>query len=422
MMMMSSSHALYHETERLVLLPWTCQPMQASVDRLKHVLTFLLQLYSTFWVEGTGGASPVKNLARMLEARWDPEVPVKELGELGKEMLDDLARMHKARYLLTGHVRPLTEGATPEDRAISVQVTLLLYDAQTENWVLNHTLNLSYFEPNCNTLETLHPVVWHLEDCMKHISAYLLSFIVAPNESVGCLQEVTGFRLTGDYLQLAQLMEADAQPTAKLKLDALEVLNKNYPTDFLTRYFLAKQYKQGRQYQAAIDTFKTVLDNPYFPPKLKAQILNEMGSCAALLGEKDDALKFWLQAIKQDPSLVLAYMNIAHAYEEMGQELQSEVYLNKVLKLAPADARVYYSLARIYLCQEKWDEALAQYQLQLLLEPHDPWCHNNIATSYLQQSKPKSAIQHLERAKALDPQGEAGQYAELVLMGLTEDE
>ena len=130
---------------------------------------------------------------------------------------------------------------------------------------------------------------------------------------------------------------------------------------------------------------------------------------------------FWLQAIKQDPSLVLAYMNIAHAYEEMGQELQSEVYLNKVLKLAPADARVYYSLARIYLCQEKWDEALAQYQLQLLLEPHDPWCHNNIATSYLQQSKPKSAIQHLERAKALDPQGEAGQYAELVLIGLMED-
>jgi hypothetical protein len=38
----------------------------------------------------------------------------------------------------------------------------------------------------------------------------------------------------------------------------------------------------------------------------------------------------------------------------------------------------------------------------------------------LQQSNPKSAIKHLERAKALDPQGEAGQYAELVLMDLME--
>ena len=420
-MMMSNSHALYHETERLILLPWTCQPTQTSVERLKHVLTFLIQVYSTFLVENTGGSSPIKNLAKMLEARWDPEVPVKELGDIGREMLDDLARMHKARYLLTGHIRPLSEGVTLEDRAISVQVTLQLYDANTEQWALNHTLNLSYFEPNCNTLDTLHPVTWHLEDCLKQISVHLLSFIATPTEAIASLQEIGQFRLTGNYPLLVQLMEADAQPTAKLKLEALNALNTTYPEDLLVRYFLAKQYKQGRQYQAAIDIFKTVLESTSFPPKLKAQILNEMGSCAALLGEKDDALKFWLQAIKQDPSLVLAYMNIAHAYEEMGQELQSEVYLNKVLKLAPADARVYYSLARIYLCQEKWDEALAQYQLQLLLEPHDPWCHNNIATSYLQQSKPKSAIQHLERAKALDPPGEAGQYAELVLIGLMED-
>jgi tetratricopeptide (TPR) repeat protein len=421
MMMMSSSHALYHETERLVLLPWTCQPLQASVERLKNVLTFLLQVYSTFWVEGSGGSSPIKNLARMLEARWDPEVPVKELGTVGKEMLDELARMHKARYLFTGHVRPLSEGSTPEARAISVQVTLQLYDAHTESWALNHSLNLSYFEPNCNTLETLHPVVWHLEDCLKQLSTHLLSFIAPPQEAISALQEVAKFRLMGDYLQLVQLMEADAQPTAKLKLEALSELNKAYPNDLLVRYFLAKQFKQGRQYQAAIDMFKTVLESPCFPPKLKAQIMNEMGSCAALLGEREAALSFWLQAIEQYPSLVLAYMNIAHAYEEMGQEAQSEQYLNTVLKLAPADARVYYSLARIYLCQEKWDEALAQYQLQLLLEPHDPWCHNNIATSYLQQSKPQSAIQHLERAKALDPQGEAGQYAELVLMGLMEN-
>jgi tetratricopeptide (TPR) repeat protein len=420
-MMMSSSHALYHETERLVLLPWTCQPMQASVERLKHVLTFLMQVYSIFWVKSAGGSSPIKNLAKMLEARWDPEVPVKELGDLGLEMLDDLARMHKARYLLTGHVHPLSEGLTPEDRAISIQVTLQLYDARTEQWALNHTLTLSYFEPNCNTLETLHPVTWHLEDCLKQISVHLLSFIATPTEAIASLQEIGQFRLTGNYPLLVQLMEADAQQTAKLKLEALNTLNTNCPEDLLVRYFLAKQYKQGRQYQAAIDTFKTVLGSTCFPPKLKARILNEMGSCAALLGEKEDALSFWLKAIEKDNTLVLAYMNIAHAYEEMGQEAQSEQYLYTVLKLAPTDARVYYSLARIYLCQEKWDKALAQYQLQLLLEPHDPWCHNNIATSYLQQSNPKSAIKHLERAKALDPQGEAGQYAELVLMGLMEE-
>jgi tetratricopeptide (TPR) repeat protein len=221
---------------------------------------------------------------------------------------------------------------------------------------------------------------------------------------------------------MVALREADAQPTAKLKLEALEARYKENPSDSLTRFFLAKQYKQSRQYQSAIQLFKTVLNSNDFPVKMKAQILNEMGSCAALLDEKEEALQFWLEAIKQDSSLVLAYMNIAHAYEEMGQEAQSEAYLTQVLKLAPADTRVYYSLARIYLCQEKWDEALAQYQLQLLLEPNDPWCHNNIATSYLQQSNQKSAIQHLERAQALDPQGEAGHYASLVLMGLTSDE
>lgn len=422
MMMMSGAHALFHDTERLVLLPWTCTPLQQSVEQLKYVITFLLQFYSTFWLDNTAGSSPIKNLTRILEAKWDAEVPVHALGDVGKEMLDELARMHKARYLLTGHIRPLAEGTEPTDRAISVQLTLLLYDAQLEKWVLNHTLNISYFEPNANTLETLCPVVWHLEDCLKQVSAHVLSFISSPKELVSSLQELEQLKLSGNYHQMVALREADAQPTAKLKLEALEARYKENPNDSLTRFFLAKQYKQSRQYQSAIQLFKTVLNSNDFPVKMKAQILNEMGSCAGLLDEKEEALQFWLEAIKQDSSLVLAYMNIAHAYEEMGQEAQSEAYLTQVLKLAPADTRVYYSLARIYLCQEKWDEALAQYQLQLLLEPNDPWCHNNIATSYLQQSNQKSAIQHLERAQALDPQGEAGHYASLVLMGLTSDE
>jgi tetratricopeptide (TPR) repeat protein len=344
MMMMFGSHALYNQTERLLLLPWTCQPtMYASVERLKNVLTFLLTVYSNFWVETTGSNALIKNLSKLLETRFDPEIPIKELGIVGQEMLDDLAKMHKARYLLTGHVRPLTEGDAPSDRAISVLITLQLYDAQTENWVLNHTLTLSYFEPHCNTLETLHPVVWHLEDCFKKISAHLLSFMVTPANAIKVLQEIDQFRLSGDYQLLVQLMATDVQPTPKLKLEALQQLNQAYPTNLLVAYFLAKQYKQGRQYLAAIETFKCVVDVPHFPPKFQAQTLNEMGSCAALLGEQKEALTYWLNAIEKDNTFVLAYMNIAHAYEEMGLETQSEEYLKNVIQLAPADARIYYS-------------------------------------------------------------------------------
>jgi hypothetical protein len=55
------------------------------------------------------------------------------------------------------------------------------------------------------------------------------------------------------------------------------------------------------------------------------------------------------------------------------------------------------------------------------LEPSDPWCHNNIATCALQLNKPEMAKRHFKHAQVLDADGEAGQYATLVLTGL-EDE
>ena len=410
-----------HAMQRLVFLPWSGTPSHPNLQGLQRVCISLLSTYSQLWSDAGRPTYTVKNLSKLLEGRWEQALSIKQLEDAGEEILHQLARLHKARYLLSAHLSTLPQQPEGDDTLACLQVEWLLYDAHTEQWALQYKTPLPYFEPAGNTLDTLAPTVWSLEDLMRGISLNLLAFFNPP-DAVQRLSDLTPFKLNAPYALLRRWVEAEAQSTTPLRLEALKALLPIAPHHHLVHWSLAKQYKLNRQYAQAKEHLISALSSPHFPQRFKAQLLNELGSCSALIGDQEQALDAWLHAVEEDPTHVLTHMNIAHAYEELGQEEQSEQHLRKVLQVSPADGRVYYSLARIYSCQGRWPEALAQYQLQLLLDPTDPWCHNNIATTCLQQNRLPQAKHHLQRACALDPEGEAGQYAQLVLSGLLLDE
>ena len=58
---------------------------------------------------------------------------------------------------------------------------------------------------------------------------------------------------------------------------------------------------------------------------------------------------------------------------------------------------------------------LDQYKQQLAVDENDPWCHADMAFCYMNMGQPEQARAHLERTVALDPDGEAGDYAKVIL-------
>ena len=229
------------------------------------------------------------------------------------------------------------------------------------------------------------------------------------------------FHLDTSYDALVQFAAVENLATASKRAEDYQKLAQTYPKNALIHLLLGRQLKLNRKYVEAVQALEKSLTQQIFPARMRGHILNELGSCVALSGDRETAITHWQDAIEADPKNVLAYMNITHAYEELGLEKKAESYLKEVLNYSPSDTRIYHALARLYSCQNLWHKALAQYQLQLLLEPSDPWCHNNIATCALQLNKPEMAKKYFEHAQILDPEGEAGQYAVLVLTGM-EDE
>jgi tetratricopeptide (TPR) repeat protein len=406
---------LQKDVERLVLVPWTCSNTSPQLLALVDVIQFLLGLYCSVW-QSTTQQNLVKNLARTLQSRWDKTVPVTRLGTVGEELLTEITNMNRARYLLTGHV-DVVENPQRAGMVHAIQVQVMLHDAKSRRWALNHTFEVHYFEPGRNHLENFAPASWSLEELMRSISLHLVAFM-NPEGAYMRMTDLASFRLDSNYDTLMRMASVDKFPTAASRTEGYEHLAETDPDNCLIQLHLGRQLKLNRRYVQASKTLARAVSSPYFPRRMRAQILNELGSCAALSGESEQAIDHWINAIEEDPTHVLAYMNIAHAYEELQQENKAEYYLKEVLNYSPGDTRVYHALARLYSCQDMWDKALAQYQLQLLLDPSDPWCHNNIATCSLQQERQDIAKKHFERAKLLDPDGEAGQYASLVLAGM----
>lgn len=186
-----------------------------------------------------------------------------------------------------------------------------------------------------------------------------------------------------------------------------------------TAYFhLARCFRSEYDLEKSVIFYREALKISRASARNKAIYATEAGVGCALLGKNTVALQWWEKAIEFDPSYINPYFNMANTYEDQENYPAAEEYFMKAQELAPDDFRTFLNLARIYSKMGQWDKALNQYQFQLKSEDNDPWCHSDLATCYLNLGELENAKRHLEKTVALDPDGEAGEYAQLILGGL----
>ena len=83
-----------------------------------------------------------------------------------------------------------------------------------------------------------------------------------------------------------------------------------------------------------------------------------------------DAEKDYLKAIKLDPKHVYPYYELGRLYQDMGQDKQALVYLNKAKKIAPDYGLVYWALGFGYKKLRRYREAIASFKTYLELSPN----------------------------------------------------
>jgi Tfp pilus assembly protein PilF len=182
---------------------------------------------------------------------------------------------------------------------------------------------------------------------------------------------------------------------------------------------LARLYKTAQDYPKSVIYYHNALKVAKSPVRNKSVYATEGGVVCALLGKTEAAIQWWTHAINYDASYINPYFNLGNTYEDQNSFPLAERYFLEAQRLAPEDFRSVISLARVYSKMGQWEKALVQYQQQLQLEADDPWCHSDMATCYLNLGDSQQAMNHLQQTATLDPDGEAGQYAQLILTSLS---
>lgn len=177
---------------------------------------------------------------------------------------------------------------------------------------------------------------------------------------------------------LKDQMTAKFKDSGKLHFDAgkypeaikdLEEALKLKPDDPWTLRYLADSYVKNKQYILALSAINhsIALDQTNaYAYKLRALIYYDTS-------DYEKAIADFKKALILEPDNVWSQARLADSYQALGQNELGLEYVNRALRINPADAFSYKVRGRIYYNMKKYAEAMADFQEVLEIEPNNAW-------------------------------------------------
>ena len=198
---------------------------------------------------------------------------------------------------------------------------------------------------------------------------------------------------TDDQLQL--LMNLYKQGRFQQVSEQTQILTKQYPTSLNLWNLLGASAAQIGQYDQAVLAFKEAI-------KIKpeyADAYNNMGNVFQDQGKLDEAIEAF-KAISLKPDLYGAYFNIGNALQKQGKLVKSIEAYSKAISLKPDYAVAYYNMGNTLRKQIKLDEAIEAYSKAISLKPDYPEVYYNLGLSLKEQDKLGEAVKAFDRVNS----------------------
>ncbi|MGI8782360.1 MAG: sulfatase-like hydrolase/transferase [Acidobacteriota bacterium] len=125
------------------------------------------------------------------------------------------------------------------------------------------------------------------------------------------------------------------------------------------------------------------------------------GTRAAQQKDFDRAVRNLTEALRREPRLLVAQVQLAHVFRVAGDLDRAERELHKALELSPNYTLALRRLAEVYLARRRYVEAEAAYQKLLAHSPNDFLSHFNLGGLYVLQERWDAALAAFRKAHAL---------------------
>ena len=323
--------------------------------------------------------------------------------------LAQVCKSHRSQYAFTGSILP----APPPQSAF--EINYRLYEARTNHYLVCEKLFLPLHTQHADHPNGLPYTAEGLNVIINHTVSHIAQALFGENPSLEA-NKLAPFSTSLHGMQL--MLQAHQSHLPAEKIELYETATHEDIRLESAYFHLARIYKNESLFEKSVLFYRETLKCSAAAARNKSIYATEAGIACALLGRPDLAMQWWKHAVNYDPTYLNPYFNIANTCEDQDNFAEAEHYFLKAQELAPDDFRTFFNLARIYSKMGAWDKALQQYRKQLRTEDADPWCHSDVATCYLNLGDLQNAKEHLQKTVNLDPEGEAGEYAQLILSSL----
>lgn len=136
--------------------------------------------------------------------------------------------------------------------------------------------------------------------------------------------------------------------------------------------------------------------------KLQNTACAAIGDVCSLKGSYDEAIIYYLQAVKNDPENASAYIGLGNAYSKKGQFIEAIDALEKAVYIKPywADARC--SLGTAYSLAQNHEKAIDEFIQAININPNYASAHYGLGKAYVLACKTEKASEQVYILKELD--------------------
>ena len=200
------------------------------------------------------------------------------------------------------------------------------------------------------------------------------------------------YQFRSSYLELAGLREAGGDTSRAVRL--LEDLLSLTPGDPAVHYRLGFLYEKEGRFDDALEQYRRALENGLS----SSELLYRQGRAYQGAGQFKKAMQSYHHALRRDPDLAPAYFDLGSLLAGYKEYEPAEKLFRAGLKRQPDNYRARTNLGSIYQFQQKYPEAIAEYERSLQIEDSYK-ARYNLGFLYLNKlDQPKKALPHLKEA------------------------
>lgn len=127
------------------------------------------------------------------------------------------------------------------------------------------------------------------------------------------------------------------------------------------------------------------------------------GDVKFLEGQYEDALTFYLEAIKLTKPNKELYLKAADCFEKQGDMSKARGYLRKAIGVDPYFDEAFYRIGETYMVEEKFPKAIHNFERAVKLNKENIDYLASLAEAYMGTGEGELAVEMFERIFQLDP-------------------